>query len=111
MRDALDEMQTSEANGGARPAGYVPAPAVDPVAAANRPRARRKSDTAEDVDAELAALRACALALAALDEAARARVLLYLTRRYDPAPAPTVTAETLFGPSFRCGVNDTGPSE
>jgi hypothetical protein len=67
---------------GALPAA-APERAPNDIANATRPRARvRKSDAADDVDAELAALRACAVAVGPLDDNARARVLLYLTRRY-----------------------------
>lgn len=75
----------------------IDAPAADAAATAaadsgmpppRTARARvRKSDTAADVDAELDAMAQCTRALSTLDATACGRVLLYLARRYDPAPA------------------------
>lgn len=83
-----DEIQkrTEDAFAAARAEGQAATEAAKAEAAddAKRPR-RRKSDTREDVDAELAVMGACSAELTKLAPESRSRVLLYLARRYEPA--------------------------
>jgi hypothetical protein len=63
-----------------------------------RVAARRRKPDDREADDEIVALTACSRALEGLSEVARARVLLYLTRRYEQRPA---TMPGAFAPPVR----------